>query len=264
MQSNHSKPSINKWAPGLFLGLAALIFLFVIFKTSPYRLLRPYTLTSAEKLIPGDHRKSPERSSWQVLIPIEAGASDAFWMDQIPVTMADYLKCTKADSCPELQHRGYFDKFLINPIYRWLPVTYISWQNALDYCTWSGGTLPTEAQWMAAAGLAAGQTYPWGDCEPSMSLANYDGFYQGLIPAGWLPEGASPYGILDMGGNVREWMMDILPESAGGSTGEDITRMLKGGGSSDFPQVLEITARQWHSQHSAGFNRGFRCVYPAD
>ena len=263
MQSVSIKRKFPLWIEVLLSMTAVLLFGFVIFKTSPYRLLRPYIPLFAEKLIHTDHRKSASGNEWVVLIPAStSGFKEDFWIDQIPVTTSEYLKCVNRGECPKLQHKGFFQTFISNPLYRSFPVTYLSWQNAQDYCFLLGGSLPSEAQWNAAAGLATGNIYPWGNAEPNLQRANFDGLYQGLTPAGWLPEGASPFGILDMAGNVREWTLDeINPEDADEG---DITRVLKGGSSSDYPDVLEISAFQWHSQYSAGFNRGFRCVYPAD
>ncbi len=108
-----------------------------------------------------------------------------------------------------------------------------------------------------------------------MAVANFDGYYQGLIPAGWLPKGASPYGVLDMGGNIREWVLDVfvnetyIDSRPADEIQQESTilavsgeRILKGGSASDYPSALELRNHQWHTQSSPGANRGFRCVYP--
>ena len=256
-----NKPGRFLFIPWVIFLTAILFFMGTAIKTSPYRLLRPYSLLTARHLISTQSRLSADKSQWQILIPATQSGSDTdFWIDQIPITIAAYMKCVTEETCSPPHYRGYFSKYTENILYRNYPITYISWQEAKKYCEIHHGTLPTEAQWMTAAGIKFGIRYPWGDEEPNFALANYDGFYQGLTPAGWLPQGASPYGMLDMAGNIREWTLDAyFPND---KTGGDTDRILKGGSSSDYPQTLEITAFQWHSEQSAGFNRGFRCVYP--
>ncbi len=107
------------------------------------------------------------------------------------------------------------------------PVVCISWQDAVAYCNWLSGEkglkfkLPSEAQWEKAARGSDGRKYPWGDHDPYYQgkwYANYaahdswerkgeDGF-EFTAPVGSYPMGASPYGLLDMAGNVWEWCAD--------------------------------------------------------
>lgn len=248
-------------ATALFFALASAFFLAVAWKTSPYRALRPALPAITEKYIAGEHVRSRDGLHWLIKIPAHNSGLEAdYWIDQIPVTTNAYLKCVDAGQCPPPHHRGYFRRYVDELIYRLNPVSYISWSEADQYCAWLGGSLPTEAQWRAAAG---NERYPWGDQEPNLTRANFDGYYQGLTPAGWLPLGASPYGVLDMAGNVREWVLDEYTEQRGINPAGDTDRILKGGSSSDFATTLENDNIQWHSQNSAGFNRGFRCVYSA-
>jgi formylglycine-generating enzyme required for sulfatase activity len=95
------------------------------------------------------------------------------------------------------------------------PIVNVTWDDASAYCKWAGVALPTEAQWEKAARGTDGRKFPWGDtfdasklqCSKwSMSDA------KGTAPVGSFPSGASPYGVLDMAGNVWQWCSDWYDE----------------------------------------------------
>ena len=91
------------------------------------------------------------------------------------------------------------------------PAIYVSWRDAADYCAWLKKKtglpfrLPSEAEWEKAAR----DRYPWGGRLPDSGLANFNKDHMMTRPVGSYPAGASPYGILDMAGNVWEWMLDV-------------------------------------------------------
>ena len=171
--------------------------------------------------------------------PIHTVTLESFWLDKTEVTNGMYSQCVRAGKCgrPNLLGSyedqeislGYFD----DPGLKDHPVAFVSWNDAKNYCGWAGRRLPTEAEWEKAAAWNPisneQQVYPWGnefDCKrgnyddeiildasimPATS-PNCDGFARSS-PVGSFSEGASPYGALDMGGNVWEWVNDAFIET---------------------------------------------------
>lgn len=139
---------------------------------------------------------------------------DAFWIDRTEVTNAQYKKCVSVVVCRPSDLAG--DPNFNNDLQ---PVVGVNWNDAKTYCEWAGEQLPTEAQWEKAARGTDGRTYPWGDQAATCDYAVMDdgsgnGCGQGnkAWPVGSKPQGASPYGALDMAGNVWEWVADWYEE----------------------------------------------------
>ena len=145
-------------------------------------------------------------------MPTHRVSLSSFWLDRTEVTVADYARCVSLGRCRSAQVGGSarFEK----PNY---PRGLVSFGDASDYCKFRGARLPTEAEWEGAARGPNGRKYPWGNLYNSR-YANHgrlawsetdarDGFAE-LAPVGSFPTGATPSGILDMAGNVAEWVSD--------------------------------------------------------
>lgn len=195
---------------------------------------------------------------------------DGYWIDQTPVTNLMYDTCVKAGVCPEPVHNANENIYYGYPVNHYHPVIYVNWFDAAAYCEWAGRRLPTEAEWEKAARGLDARLFPWGNNDPYTALANFNNIVGYTTIVGEYPEGASPYGVLDMIGNVREWVLDWYAEDyyqtspyanpQGPESGEG--RVLKGGSFTDPTVNSRAATRYFHDPNSAGVNRGFRCVLP--
>ncbi len=136
--------------------------------------------------------------------PAHRVSLDAFSIDRLEVTNEAYAACVAARRCRPAKR---FDRDAERPR---RPVVGVSWSDAEAYCSWAGGRLPTEAEWEKAARGTDGRRYPWGDApEPDLQHAVFGSLQRVAAEVGGRPAGASPYGALDMAGNVWEWVRDV-------------------------------------------------------
>ena len=162
------------------------------------------------------------------------------------------------------------------------PVVHISYDDAVSYCEWAGGRLPTEAEWEKAARGETGHTYPWGDAPVTGEKANFcdrgcpmdyadramdDGFAR-TSPVGRFMSGKSVYGAQDMVGNVWEWVADWYGRNyyASGSTdnpagpADGEYRVIRGGSWVSSAKYLRASYRNWSDPDDTSNDHGFRCV----
>jgi formylglycine-generating enzyme required for sulfatase activity len=182
---------------------------------------------------------------------------DEFYIDKYEVTNEQYGQCVSAGPCsPNSKYDGFTDPRQ--------PVVGVDWNQATTYCSWAGKRLPTEAEWEKAARGTDGRTYPWGegiDC----SRANYGDCKHGKTkPVGSYPSGASPYGAMDMAGNVWEWVADWYDanyyQSSPNRNPTGQYRVLRGG-SWDFNfRNVRTSLRFWVNPTYRYLSFGFRCV----
>jgi len=142
----------------------------------------------------------------------------AYKIDKYLITQAEYARFVAANHYrPPLNWEG--GKIANGMVTH--PVTMISWYNARDYCTWVGKRLPSEAEWEKAARGADARRWPWGS---QMQPTNLNTYYKvgHTTEVNHYPQGASPYGVMDMAGNVQQWVADQFSAYPGATAGQTI------------------------------------------
>jgi formylglycine-generating enzyme required for sulfatase activity len=147
-------------------------------------------------------------------VPTHVVSVSAFWIDKTEVTVAMYTLCVKAGVCkePVSTNAADYKDYFYDQTYANFPVVNVRWDDAQSYCQWAGRRLPTEAEWEKAARGEDRRVYPWGTKEPDQNLANFNWIRRNPAQVGSYPQGASPYGALDMAGNVGEWIFDFYKD----------------------------------------------------
>jgi formylglycine-generating enzyme required for sulfatase activity/tetratricopeptide (TPR) repeat protein len=213
---------------------------------------------------------------------------DAFWIDKTEVTNKMYALCVDAGMCKGPANKGSdtHSSYYGNTEFDNYPVIYVDWNMAKNYCEWVGRRLPTEADWEKAARGSDGNIYPWGN-QFNGALANFcdtncplpwpntsfnDGFGD-VSPVGKYPGGAGPYGVLDMVGNVWEWVADWYSANYYATLGENVHnpqgpvsgqyRILRGGSWDNGYNGVTTTGRKAIDASSPSKSVGFRCAMSA-
>ncbi|MDX8398197.1 MAG: SUMF1/EgtB/PvdO family nonheme iron enzyme [Mariprofundaceae bacterium] len=198
----------------------------------------------------------------------------AYWIDKYSVSRAQYARFVQA--------KRY------RPPLNWLegkipagtedhPVSLVSWYNARDYCAWAGKRLPGEAEWEKAARGTDARRWPWGN---KMDVSRLNTYYQVGHTTSLLEyeNGASPYGVMDMAGNISEWVFDEykpynaklvifkptvnqFTEAEGQENVErSVSRVMRGGSWKSDPFSTESYHRNYSLPNMASDFYGFRCA----
>ena len=206
-----------------------------------------------------------DEDAWDDEIPQHSVYLDEYLIGKTPVTVAQYAAFVKAS--------GYkANQDLANSKEKH-PVTRVSWDDAAAFCSWASQVtgrnvhLPSEADWEKAARGIDGRLWPWGDQSPDPAYCNFDCNMMGTTPVGkYSPKGDSPYGCVDMSGNVWEWTSSILgnyPYKKDDGR-QDLRsrgpRVLRGGSFSDVRIKTRCAYRHWDLPELRSSYSGFRVV----
>ncbi len=201
--------------------------------------------------------------------PVHQVYLPTYWIAKTPVTNAQYRLFVEATGheAPQGWENGRPPKGKESH-----PVVYVTWHDALAYCRWLSEatgkaiTLPSEAEReKAARGAQDRRAYPWGDEWDATKCNNYELGLGDTTPVGIFPEGASPYGVLDLSGNVDEWTRTQWQESYKGYQPDLEVRnsnsaVVRGGAFSLSAGYVRCADRDWRGPVFRYLSLGFRVV----
>ncbi|MCL4260010.1 MAG: formylglycine-generating enzyme family protein [Anaerolineales bacterium] len=179
----------------------------------------------------------------------------SYWMDQLETTNAMYALCVSAGACAPPQDLGTARKpnYFNDPTFKDYPVVYVTWGQAKAYCEWAQRRLPTEAEWERAARGDDMRTFPWGEDKADWRFANFNMLVTDTSRVGSYALGASPFGVLDMAGNVAEWTNDFYSAAyyavssatnpTGPASSSSLNRAVRGGSLGDAEINIRVSKR---------------------
>ena len=203
-------------------------------------------------------------------IPSRPVSLDSFYIGKYEITNAQY-ECFLENN-PDHNKPTYLNSNSLNGPNQ--PVVGVSWYDAIAYCTWLSAKtkknyrLPTEAEWERAAKGGEDRIFPWGNAPPSLNICTFMGQGTSTTRVGIRPAGASPFGVMDLAGNVKEWCRDWYSEDSYQSTGtrnpggpiSGTERVVRGGGWRDGIFDLRTTVRYKFPPEVKRDDLGFRVV----
>ena len=193
-----------------------------------------------------------------------------FWIDKFPATRGQFLRFLKATGHKIVRcgwEVGWTDLVgdqFADPASLALPVTGVSSDDAAAYAKWLGKRLPTEIEWEKAARGTDGRLYPWGNAWSDAACFKNPGNVPlgASFPVGSFPDGASPYGVMDMSGSVLQWVQMIFTPVAKQSGGRDSNLYYFAGSSPTHtqPYTHMVSCRLSWAEGMRIYNGGFRCA----
>jgi formylglycine-generating enzyme required for sulfatase activity len=230
--------------------------------------------------------------------PVHKVTLSAFCIDKTEVTVAGFRACVQDGGCPppsatvDWKDIKSEERSKWSPYCTWgkrgldqHPINCVDWKQATTYCEWSGGRLPTEAEWEYAARGKDGRLYPWGNQRPDANRLNAcggecgqahmypdDDGWPATAPVGKFREGASAFGVLDMAGNVWEWTADSFAEYSDQPVTnpqhlqrDESPRVFRGGSWTNVdPAWVRAGYRNKRDPGSRTLILGFRCARAAN
>lgn len=210
-------------------------------------------------------RLRPECRDWAR--PAHVVMLSEYWISKYPITNSQYARFLDANSGHPKPM--YWDTVEYNGLKK--PVVGVTWFDAQAYCVWAGLSLPTEAQWEAAARGPEGRIYPWGNDPPTPARANFGTNFGRTTDVDLFAASKGPFGTVDQAGNVWEWCLDSWdPDAYKSRTPVQLdpftepsassSRVLRGGSGVYEADYLAAAAREpFKADHNSRFI-GFRAV----
>ena len=229
-------------------------------------------------LIPGGSFKMGAVGWYGNSMPVHTVTVAPYYLDKFEVTNRQYQVFVKDTGHRTPAHSvdpsfDFWDGVTFPEEIADQPVVNVCWDDATAYAKWAGKRLPTEAEWEYAARGITDRKYPWGDQSPEEVKIPYGVIWNGkrnYQAVGSNPSSASPFGIMDLGGNVAEWVFDFYdpwyyskqestqPNPRGPQEG--FYHVVRGGSNQDAPFYFRSSFRDYDFPQDCSCKVGFRCA----